>query len=71
MKYLSFSVDGRSSFGAVFGSQIVDLGARFTEVRDLREFIQIGAYEQPLVDKLAGASDYNLCLLYTSPSPRD
>ncbi|GIT39593.1 MAG: hypothetical protein Ct9H300mP8_07890 [Gammaproteobacteria bacterium] len=46
--------------GPFLGSQIVDLGARFTEVRDLREFIQIGAYEQPLVDKLAGASDYNL-----------
>ena len=72
MKYLSFSVEGRSSFGAVFGSQIVDLGARFTEVRDLREFIQIRAYEQPLVDKLAGASDYNLDeveFLPTIPNP--
>ena len=45
MKYLSFEVEGRSSFGAVFGSQVVDLGARFAEVRDLREFIQINAYE--------------------------
>ena len=72
MKYLSFSVEGRSSFGAAFGSQIVDLGARFTEVRDLREFIQISAYEQPLVDKLTGASDYNLDevdFLPTIPNP--
>ncbi len=36
MRFLSFSLAGRASFGAVLGDRVIDLGARHPELPDLR-----------------------------------
>ena len=42
MKFLSFVHDGRASFGAVNANGVVDLGARHTELPDLRAALRAG-----------------------------
>lgn len=42
MKLLSFSVDGRPSFGAVQDNGVVDLGARMTGCTTLRQLLEAG-----------------------------
>jgi 2-keto-4-pentenoate hydratase/2-oxohepta-3-ene-1,7-dioic acid hydratase in catechol pathway len=42
MKFLSFTHEGRVSFGAVVGNGIVDLGGRENGLRDLRDAIRAG-----------------------------
>ena len=49
MRYLSFSKDGKSSFGAVVDNGVVDLGAAHPELPDLRGAI--------LEDRLAALAD--------------
>lgn len=55
MKFISFDHDGRSSFGAVIGDGIVDLGQRHRELTDLREAVRTARLGE-LADEAAGAA---------------
>lgn len=50
MKFLSYRIRGEATYGAVINDRVVDLGARYPELPDLREAIrqnrlaQLGAY---------------------------
>lgn len=60
MRYVSFKVDGRSSFGAVVGEGLCDLGAR-TGLPDLRTFLQserAGAAIAQVADIFVGEFSY-------------
>ncbi len=54
MRFLSFVSDGKSSFGAVTGSGVVDLGARHPELPDLRSAMR-GDKLAELTDEAASA----------------
>lgn len=45
MKFLSFERDGRASWGLVAGDGVVDLGARHTDLPDLRAALRAGQLE--------------------------
>lgn len=69
MKFLSFSKDGESSWGAVIGDQVVDLGVAYP---DLREAIRAGALQN--LANAAAASEGSIALsdisfLPTIPNP--
>jgi len=72
MKFLSFSNAGKRSFGAMVDGGVVDLGARYPELPDLRQAIREGRLSE-LAAKTAGASaDYSLeeiTYLPTIPNP--
>lgn len=70
MKFLSFEHRGRSSFGAVSGGGVVDLGARHAELRDLREAIRDTRLAE-LAEEAAGAeADHALAdIVYLPPIP--
>ena len=40
MKFLSYTKDGRASYGALVDGGVVDLGARHADLVDLREVIR-------------------------------
>ena len=72
MKFLSFTQDGRASFGAVVEGGIVDLGARHTDLGHLREAIRTGRL--PDLAREASRSESDLALndiafLPTIPNP--
>jgi len=46
MKFLSFSIGGRDTWGALLGDGVADLGARHADLPDLREAIRCGALPQ-------------------------
>lgn len=46
MKLLTYSVDGKTSWGAVSGDGVVDLGARLKEFPDIRSLIEADAFEK-------------------------
>jgi 2-keto-4-pentenoate hydratase/2-oxohepta-3-ene-1,7-dioic acid hydratase in catechol pathway len=49
MRYVSFRVAGRSTYGFVRDGSVVDLGARFSDLRDLRQYLAARAdgFEPP------------------------
>ncbi len=72
MKFLSFVNDGKSSFGAVSDSGVVDLGARHPELPDLRSAMRDGklaelADEAASVEADCGIEDIEF--LPTIPNP--
>lgn len=70
MRFLSFEIDGRASWGAVSADRVVDLGARFPELPDLRETLRAGRLDE----MAAEADDEGIALddikyLPTIPNP--
>jgi 2-keto-4-pentenoate hydratase/2-oxohepta-3-ene-1,7-dioic acid hydratase in catechol pathway len=72
VKFISFEMDGRPSFGAVTNAGVVNLGARYEHLADLRDAIRAGRLIE-LADEAAGsAPDFTLDdveLLPTIPNP--
>lgn len=72
MKYLSFSQQGRASFGAVTSTGIVDLGRRHDEFHDLRDAIRSGKLADLAVEAGNSAADFAVSdveFLPTVPNP--
>ncbi|RZF25437.1 fumarylacetoacetate hydrolase family protein [Paraburkholderia sp. UYCP14C] len=60
MKYCSFEIDGRSTYGVVAGDGVIDLGKRFGhEFADLKALIAAG-FPQHVAAAASGAADYAL-----------
>jgi 2-keto-4-pentenoate hydratase/2-oxohepta-3-ene-1,7-dioic acid hydratase in catechol pathway len=72
MKFLTYSLDGNATFGAVIGDRVIDLGARHPELADLRGAIRAGRLSE-LADEANGAdADCSLAdirYLPTIPNP--
>jgi 2-keto-4-pentenoate hydratase/2-oxohepta-3-ene-1,7-dioic acid hydratase in catechol pathway len=72
MKFLTYSLDGNASFGAVVGDGVIDLGARHPELADLRDAIRTGRLDE-LADEATGAdadcSVADIRYLPTIPNP--
>ncbi len=61
MRFVSFTVQGRPSFGVVTGAGIVDLGARFSRiVPDLGTFLEARALDVAPAVNAAWEADYRL-----------
>ncbi|WP_439403247.1 fumarylacetoacetate hydrolase family protein [Bradyrhizobium sp. DASA03068] len=60
MKLLSFSVDGRSSFGAVKDNGVVDLGARMAGCTTLRQLLEAGRLGEAARLAASAAPDHSL-----------
>jgi 2-keto-4-pentenoate hydratase/2-oxohepta-3-ene-1,7-dioic acid hydratase in catechol pathway len=72
MKFLSFSKDGNSSFGALVEGGVVDLGARHGGLRDLRDAIRAERLGELIAEANDTAADYSLddiTFLPTIPNP--
>lgn len=70
MKFLSYSVNGKASFGAVVGDGVVDLGARQPKLPDLREALRRGLLRELAAVAEAGTVDHPLDeLTYLPPVP--
>ncbi len=71
MKLLSFSLDGRETWGAVVGEGVVDLGRRIPECPTLADYIASGRYLQAAKDVQGLAADVPLAgLAYLPVIPR-
>ena len=73
MKFVSFERDGRASWGAVAGEGVVDLGARFPQLPDLRSAIAADRLDE--TGNAAAGSDADIALadlnyLPTIPNPQ-
>ena len=60
MKFVSFAHGGRSSFGAVAASGVVDLGARHPELPDLREALRLQRLEALAAVAKTAATDFGI-----------
>ncbi|UWU66323.1 fumarylacetoacetate hydrolase family protein [Bradyrhizobium sp. NC92] len=60
MKLLSFSVDGRSSFGVVKDNGVVDLGARMAGCTTLRQLLEAGRLGEAARLAASAAPDHSL-----------
>lgn len=72
MKFLSFTNKGRASFGAVIDSGIVDLGARHSELSDLRDAIRANRLSELAIESDAADADFEIDsieYLPTIPNP--
>ena len=72
MKFLSFTHEGRSSFGAVNKDGVVDIGARHSGLADLREAIRQGKLEVIATEVRSADADCTLDdieFLPTIPNP--
>ena len=72
MKFVSFTNDGKASFGAVSGENVVDLGAMHPELVDLRQAIragQLGALAAQAADAKADLPLKDIQFLPTIPNP--
>ncbi len=72
MRFLSYRFDGTTSFGAVVGDGVIDLGARVSELTDLRDAIR--AEKLAVLADLAAATEPDIALvdieyLPTIPNP--
>jgi len=47
MRLLSFSVDGRESWGAVVGEEVVELGQELPQYQGIADFIGSNAFVHP------------------------
>lgn len=72
MKFLSFSQQGKASFGAVVDNRIIDLGARHPEIADLRAALRTNQLTNLAQEAATGGGDYGLDeieYLPTIPNP--
>lgn len=72
MKFLSFSRNGATSFGAVIDGRVIDLGKRHPELPDLREAIRENRLEGLAAEASSGSADYDIAdieFLPTIPNP--
>jgi 2-keto-4-pentenoate hydratase/2-oxohepta-3-ene-1,7-dioic acid hydratase in catechol pathway len=70
MKFLSFSHQGRTSFGAVKGTGIVDLGARHGELEDLRAALRAEQLSALASEASVAHADLTLAdITYLPPIP--
>ena len=70
MKFLSYSVDGQNSFGAINGDGIVDLGKRHPELRDLRAAIRAQSLQDLAQEAESAPADVALSdITYLPPIP--
>ncbi|TGN76003.1 FAA hydrolase family protein [Bradyrhizobium yuanmingense] len=67
MKLLSFSVDGRPSFGAVKDNGVVDLGARIAGCTTLRELLEAGRLAEAARLAASAAPDHPLDKISFAP----
>ena len=72
MKFLSFSLNGTASFGAVNNQGVVDLGRRHADLNDLRDVLRQGRLTALAEEAAAADADYSLQdigYLPTIPNP--
>lgn len=72
MRFLSFSHDGNASFGAVASNGIVDLGARYSDLSDLRSVLREQRLGELVGVAEAAQTDYDISdisFLPTIPNP--
>jgi 5-carboxymethyl-2-hydroxymuconate isomerase len=72
MRFLSFTRDGRPGFGAAIGDGVVDLGARNTDLVDLRDAIRSDRLDELAATASGADPDYALAdidYLPTIPNP--
>ncbi len=72
MKFLSFAIDGRASFGAIHNDGVVDLGRSHPEIADLRGAIRAGALTAMADAARGAAADFSIAeidFLPTLPNP--
>jgi len=72
MKFMSFNLAGRDTFGAVIDGGVVDLGARHTDLGDLRAAIRAGRLEQIAAEAASLEADCSIedvTFLPTIPNP--
>ena len=60
MKFLSFAIDGATSFGAVTEAGVIDLGKRHEELPDLRQAMRDGCLDKLAVEASGANADYAL-----------
>lgn len=60
MKLASFRVDGRDSYGAVVGQEIIDLGSRLGRYSDLKALIAAGAFAEAEAEVKKGKPEHRL-----------
>ena len=72
MKFLSFTHQGRATFGAVTSAGVVDLGSRHPELSDLRDAIRKEVLTELAVEAEKSNSDFalsDIVFLPTVPNP--
>ena len=72
MKFISFAKNGRTSFGAVTDKGVVDLGARHSELDDLRDAIRADRLQELGAEAAATDADFSIAdieYLPTIPNP--
>ncbi len=72
MKFLTYTKDGRESFGALTDAGIVDLGARHDDLDDLRAVIRAGRLDELATEAAAAGADCSeddIDYLPTIPNP--
>jgi 2-keto-4-pentenoate hydratase/2-oxohepta-3-ene-1,7-dioic acid hydratase in catechol pathway len=72
MKFLSFELAGKASFGALTDAGIVDLGKRHTELTDLRDAIRQDRLSNLATEATGGTADLqvsDITYLPTIPNP--
>lgn len=68
MKFLSFEKDGKPSWGAVNDGGVVDLGARYQELEDLRAAIRAGRLDELAAVAASSAVDCSLADIVYLPT---
>jgi 2-keto-4-pentenoate hydratase/2-oxohepta-3-ene-1,7-dioic acid hydratase in catechol pathway len=72
MKFVSFTINGAASFGAVTDAGVVDLGARHDDLHDLRDALRAGRLEELAKEAAAADADFavdDIEFLPTVPNP--
>jgi len=68
MKFLSFSVNGYNTFGAVVGDKVFDLGAKHGGLRDLRDAIRADRLDELKAEVASIDADYDLAQVELLPT---
>jgi 2-keto-4-pentenoate hydratase/2-oxohepta-3-ene-1,7-dioic acid hydratase in catechol pathway len=72
MKFVSFTINGSASFGAVTDAGVVDLGARHDDLNDLRDALRAGRLDELAKEAAAADADFavdDIEFLPTVPNP--
>ncbi len=72
MKFVSFTINGAASFGAVTDAGVVDLGARHDDLHDLRDALRAGRLDELAKEAAAADADFavdDIEFLPTVPNP--